>query len=194
MVERECESCGAGFPIREVDAARGRGKFCSRACQAKGQSRRIDCSCEQCGAEFSLNAAAVARGEGRYCSKRCYGDSKIVARPDRGSGSIPKSKRQRAKYWGVDYEPYSRQAIFERDNFVCGLCFGIIDSALEYPHDMSASIDHIVPMSLGGSNIPDNVQAAHLVCNRSKNNRESDQLQQHERVELLKLFSAFANA
>jgi 5-methylcytosine-specific restriction endonuclease McrA len=33
---------------------------------------------------------------------------------------------------------------------------------------MSASLDHIVPVSLGGAHVPGNVQLAHLICNNIK--------------------------
>jgi len=36
---------------------------------------------------------------------------------------------------------------------------------------MSVSLDHIVPVSLGGMHSMANVQCAHLFCNLSKNNR-----------------------
>lgn len=68
-------------------------------------------------------------------------------------------------------EPYDREAIFERDGWTCGLCQGPIDPALVFPHPMSKSIDHIVPLSLGGDDSSDNVQAAHLGCNCAKGNR-----------------------
>ena len=182
-----CTVCGSDFTIKAASVKRGEGKFCSRKCHAAGRRRPVNCVCEQCGDVFVLHESAVQRGEGRYCSKRCYGDSKIVSTESRAEGPIPKSRRQRALHWGVEYELYNRQGIFERDNFMCGLCLEPIDPTLEYPNPGSASIDHILPMSLGGSTAPDNVQAAHLSCNLSKQNRYTDQLQHSDRVELFKL-------
>jgi 5-methylcytosine-specific restriction endonuclease McrA len=59
-------------------------------------------------------------------------------------------------------------AIFERDGWKCGLCGDPVDSDLSYPHPQSASLDHIVPISRGGPHTYDNVQCAHLSCNRDK--------------------------
>jgi 5-methylcytosine-specific restriction endonuclease McrA len=42
---------------------------------------------------------------------------------------------------------------------------------LHYQHPKAVSIDHIVPLSLGGHNTKANVQLAHLGCNISKGNR-----------------------
>ena len=68
-------------------------------------------------------------------------------------------------------EPYTREEIFERDNWTCALCEDPIDPELKWPESESASIDHIVPISHGGDDTPANVQAAHLRCNISKGNR-----------------------
>lgn len=52
---------------------------------------------------------------------------------------------------------------------VCGICGRPIDSGLKYPHPMSKSLDHIVPIKLGGHPFArDNMQAAHLMCNLQK--------------------------
>lgn len=52
---------------------------------------------------------------------------------------------------------------------VCGICGMPVDFSLKYPHPLSACIDHIVPVSKGGhpSDI-DNLQLAHMMCNRQK--------------------------
>lgn len=52
---------------------------------------------------------------------------------------------------------------------VCALCGRPVDFSLKFPHPMSATIDHIVPVSKGGhpSDIY-NLQLAHLSCNRAK--------------------------
>jgi hypothetical protein len=72
----------------------------------------------------------------------------------------------------ADASPYERQMgscfspqdIFERDEWVCGICDGDIDPDLG-KHPMSACIDHIVPLKDGGENTPENVRAAHIACN-----------------------------
>ena len=43
-------------------------------------------------------------------------------------------------------------------------------SVKEAPHPMSLSIDHIIPLSLGGTHEPKNVQVVHLICNSTKSN------------------------
>lgn len=58
-----------------------------------------------------------------------------------------------------------RQFIFERDNYVCGICQKPIE-----PGD-AIHVDHIFPWSKGGSDEPDNLQAAHGSCNVRKGAR-----------------------
>lgn len=55
---------------------------------------------------------------------------------------------------------------------ICALCGKPVDFSLKFPHPMSPTIDHIVPISKGGhpSDI-DNLQLAHLSCNRAKANK-----------------------
>ena len=66
---------------------------------------------------------------------------------------------------------------------VCAICGKPVDFSLKYPHPLSPTIDHIIPLDKGGhpSDI-DNLQLAHFTCNRQKSNRltprkEADQQQ-----------------
>ena len=63
------------------------------------------------------------------------------------------------------------QQVIEKSNGLCGLCGQPVDLALKGPDPASASVDHIDPISLGGSDTLDNVQLAHFWCNSSKCNR-----------------------
>lgn len=76
-----------------------------------------------------------------------------------------KSDLRRARMHGVEYEPIDREKVFERDEWNCGLCGESIDPELKYPDRMSASVDHVIPVSEGGSHTMGNVHAAHWICN-----------------------------
>ena len=72
----------------------------------------------------------------------------------------------------------SEQGIFKknkkillRSGNICALCGGYIDKSLKFPHPMSASVDHIIPVSKGGKSTMDNLQLAHLCCNQSKSSK-----------------------
>jgi 5-methylcytosine-specific restriction endonuclease McrA len=59
---------------------------------------------------------------------------------------------------------YTRQFVIERDGLWCRLCGGDV-------HLSDVDIDHVVPVSLGGTDKLDNLQVTHSRCNRSKGNR-----------------------
>lgn len=52
---------------------------------------------------------------------------------------------------------------------ICAICGQPLHPELKYPHPLSSTVDHIVPVARGGSNYdPANLQAAHLICNVKK--------------------------
>ena len=80
-------------------------------------------------------------------------------------------RRRRAREANVESEPYDRVAVFVRDGWTCQLCGEPVDPDLRAPDPASPSIDHVVPISLGGPDTFANVQLAHLGCNAAKGNR-----------------------
>ncbi|MGN1276826.1 MAG: HNH endonuclease [Floccifex sp.] len=56
-----------------------------------------------------------------------------------------------------------------KEQCICGICGKPVDKKIKYPHPMSATIDHIIPIDRGGhpSDI-NNLQLAHFKCNRQK--------------------------
>lgn len=122
--------------------------------------------CKSCKARN--NRATTTKGVCRKCGKTCKFYVCDVCqyemiRKDR--------KKYRKRLQGVKSEPYTHNEIAERDGWRCQLCRKMVNKRLKYPHPMCASIDHIVPISKGGTDVRVNVQLAHLVCNVSKGNR-----------------------
>jgi 5-methylcytosine-specific restriction endonuclease McrA len=64
-------------------------------------------------------------------------------------------------------EKFRVRDIYERDGWKCGICHKKVNKKLSYPNPMSASLDHIIAIALGGEHAKVNVQLAHLVCNRN---------------------------
>ena len=81
------------------------------------------------------------------------------------------NRKRLALKMSVRHEDYVDNYIFERDGWICGICGRKINRRLKNPNPFSVSIDHIIPLSKGGDDSPTNVQAAHLRCNMSKNNK-----------------------
>jgi 5-methylcytosine-specific restriction endonuclease McrA len=68
----------------------------------------------------------------------------------------------------------------DRDGDKCGLCSKVmrfdVTTGPRGESDQGATVDHILPRSLGGDHDPANLQLAHWSCNRAKGNRGSQQL------------------
>lgn len=61
----------------------------------------------------------------------------------------------------------TRQLVIERDGSTCRLCGEPVELD-------QVDLDHLVPVSLGGTNHADNLRVAHASCNRARGNRESN--------------------
>jgi 5-methylcytosine-specific restriction endonuclease McrA len=68
-------------------------------------------------------------------------------------------------------EVFAPLDVHSRDEWTCQLCWQPIDPKVVWPDPMSASVDHIVPLSRGGQHSMINVQSAHLGCNSGKGDR-----------------------
>lgn len=88
-----------------------------------------------------------------YCSKR-----PACSEQCRALLSVRSKGMRRAK----------RKAILERDNWTCGICGESIDASEPVFSPRSATIDHIIPRARGGSDLAENLQAAHRECNLKK--------------------------
>ena len=83
------------------------------------------------------------------------------------------NRRRRALERGAPTEPYTGGLIIELYGSVCYLCSVEID--LDAPRlpgaegwEMSLHLDHVHPLSLGGSDLIENIRPAHAVCNLRK--------------------------
>lgn len=57
----------------------------------------------------------------------------------------------------------------------CGICGQPVDMSLKYPHPLSPTVDHIIPVSKGGHPTDiNNLQLAHRTCNRQKSDKIID--------------------
>ena len=78
---------------------------------------------------------------------------------------------------GAHRQAYARnkKRILATQN-ICGICGRPVDKSLKYPHPMSATIDHIIPVNgpgglRGHPSDLSNLQLAHFSCNRQKSDK-----------------------
>lgn len=66
--------------------------------------------------------------------------------------------------------------IAARDGQRCHICHRLVDMSLPGMHPKGPTIEHIIPVSHGGTNAPSNVVLAHRRCNQSRGNRTPSQM------------------
>ena len=81
---------------------------------------------------------------------------------------------QRARKAGARVvERVERRAVFDRDSWVCYLCHTSLDPQADVFDPLSATVDHVVPLSLAGEHTMANVRCACLGCNSRKQDHEA---------------------
>lgn len=71
-------------------------------------------------------------------------------------------------------EDIDHLTVFERDGWICQLCWTPIDPLIRFPDLRAASVDHVIPITCGGTHTYLNVQASHRYCNEAKSNGLTD--------------------
>jgi 5-methylcytosine-specific restriction endonuclease McrA len=174
----ECEQCGK--QVLAVDAYNGR--TCSEKCYRQMYSYH----CMFCGQLFvraDKRAALVCDSEvcrDAYAKHRWR--EYWAGNEDYRARSADRSAIRRALTSSDDADNVERMVVYERDNWTCHLCGKRIDRLLKWPDAMSASIDHVIPLSLGGAHTYDNIKAAHLKCNIGKGGANRCSLADVDRV------------
>lgn len=132
--------------------------------------------CEQCGEPFEAqNAVDRPRNPNKYCSRACTVEARrMYDHPRAASKASSRARKARVR---MTWDGVTDQQIFERDGWECripGCTLGPILRGLPWPGQFSPSIDHIIPLSLGGTDTAPNKRAAHLACNTRRGNRMDD--------------------
>lgn len=118
--------------------------------------------CGRCGEPFMSTAASFEQ-RSLYCSRSC-------------ARSQGKDRRRAAKREGFVADVHRRR-IFERDGWRCQICRKRVLRRKAVPHPRAPTIDHIIPLALGGTHEPSNCQLACFMCNcRKSSTGTGDQL------------------
>ena len=173
MVTKVCEFCNNEFIGNKIS------KFCSSECEKKHRIEKnkeefvpITKICKCCGGEFKTKYGQPKNVSycGYVCKKTMQNRKKDQAR----------YKRMRKN--GDFHTNITLDILIERDNNICGICgevcdkndFTMTDKGYFITGDKYPSIDHIHPISKGGTHTWDNVQLAHFRCNTLKHNKAGD--------------------
>jgi 5-methylcytosine-specific restriction endonuclease McrA len=98
------------------------------------------------------------RSDAKFCSEQCNNRAHAATRKMWQRLGIPKG----------DVPLVSRKYLADRDGLKCHLCNLRLSLLAKHPNPGYASIDHVIPLSAGGTNDLANLRLAHLVCNLRK--------------------------
>jgi len=163
--ERPCDRCGESFLVEPSQANTAR--FCSRDCQ----NQRILKDCAFCGA--IMEVVPTRADVQRFCDLKCYAKWQSVYKVGENSPSWTGGKRaawarsrvrRGAAIKATITENISRTHVILTYGHHCYICNRALTRR-------EISIDHVIPLSRGGSHTLDNLRVCCKSCNSRKYNR-----------------------
>lgn len=142
-------------------------RFCSWQCAQSYRAVRRNGASPNSHGRWSASRCVICSSEFQTgvwncttCSPKCQQSLKRMA-----------DARRRALQAGAFVEDVVRESVFAADGYLCHLCGAKVDLAKTAPHPSSPTVDHIVPLSKGGSHERANCRTAHFGCNARKQDR-----------------------
>jgi len=121
-------------------------------------------TCIRCYEDFTVEDSITG-----FCSDMCYQHWTDSLCFTANCNTKFYSKKRRQKIMSGD--KINRIVLSEEFGWVCQLCFSDIHPNSRFPDVMSSTVDHIVPLAVGGTHTFENVQPAHLKCNLKKGDK-----------------------
>jgi len=136
------------------------------------------CTCKECGTKYHwtmywMNTSACSI----ECKQKRLREATRKARLKQKKNpnyKRLKNHKERARYYGVKYERVDIESIFIRDNYQCKGCGTNVVRSKRYKPNQ-ATIDHMTPLSRGGSHTWDNLITLCHQCNSNKNDKTWDE-------------------
>jgi hypothetical protein len=158
---RNCRECNREYAPKQ----RTESFFCSRVCKDKNRrekdkAKRLASKTERLCVGCNETIPRSARADKKWCSEECA---------SRVRGHTMNTQRRIRTNEAI--QNFKRIDIYERDGWICQLCKKAVNPKLSFPSPACASLDHVIPLSRGGSHQATNVQLAHLRCNTSRGNK-----------------------
>lgn len=169
LTRRSCRKCEVAFAPNT-----SRQVFCSTRCQRNFNRDRVGkpaCGEGECGKPVRAKGLCSWHYRKQHPNRATWSNGTVETRR---AHLRKKTQKRRALQRDPNAELIDRDAVGERDGWRCGICRRGVDRTLAYPDPMSASLDHIVPLSLGGEHRLTNVRISHLTCNTARGNRADD--------------------
>lgn len=169
-----CEWCGKKYAAKNKYQ-----KYCCKECGYEGNKRLQrqqwaeryvpkKIKCKECGLEFMTECGDT---HSVFCCQTCADKYKRRRehQGERHKAYMKRCKRTRDKQLvrqtvgAVSYE-----ALYERDKGICGICGLPVHEDKFVDNSWGGTVDHIIPVSVGGAHGMSNCQLAHRICNSLK--------------------------
>ena len=159
-------------------------QYCSKGCLYLGQQSRKHGKGAEESAAIYLGQLAALRVWFFHCvdcgdvfthRRKTYGKTPLCRKCSRRrylEHNARKNHNRRAPGRPV----LSVYQLAERDGCRCNICGRKVDLHLSGRAKYGPTIDHLTPISLGGTNDADNLALAHRLCNSARGNRDPAQL------------------
>ena len=171
---RQCEWCDTTFTTPYPNK-----KYCSDSCCYNGNLRDkrkqwADAYvprtfiCKECGAEFTTECGSPRTA---FCCDVCAEtyERKREHATTRHKQYMRGKKAERERQIARAFiEAVSFESIYNRDCGVCQICGLPVHPTKGVDNSWDGTIDHIVPLSVGGEHSMANCQLAHRICNSIK--------------------------
>lgn len=179
---RNCAICRSLYAARTMNQ-----KYCSSECQGRSFiSKPIEETfrCAECGNQFLRGGKSGNHSDQIFCSERCR----------RNSARRDAKARRRAKcgqYDGME-QRIRFSDVWDRTGGRCHVCGGL---CARHPErfELKPTIDHIVPLSMGGTHLIDNAGIAHFVCNSFKGSQTMNESIREASIAAVAMFKSGLN-
>lgn len=178
IYRRECAWCGSPF-----ETTLSKKKYCSSDCAYKGNLRHKreqwanqyipkTYVCKECGTKFTTECG---NKHSVFCCQTCAEkyERRQEHQTERHKAYIKECKLRREKQMRQQYAGLvSYDALYQRDYGVCQICGMAVHPDKFCDDSWGGTIDHIIPLSVGGEHSMSNCQLAHRICNSLKGKSE----------------------
>ena len=163
-----CDACGKA--LRATHTSKRSGPRKCRPCSYHGQGGyKRGCRCEVC---VEAERDRFRRFNDRLRAEHGVSYRTFWEKRERERTGV-RPRRAGGKHW---IDRAVRLAIYERDNWTCHLCGEGIDPDAHWNDDRGASLDHLIPRSLGGTDEPDNLRTCHRACNSRRGVKDLEEV------------------
>jgi 5-methylcytosine-specific restriction endonuclease McrA len=128
----------------------------TRVATSISRARFISGRCSVCGVWITIDVA-TGGASSNVCGHKCFKRKHRLLRRSRVVSVITE-----------EVHPYK---VYERDGWLCYLCGEGLDKRSAVPAPLAPTLDHVVPLVMGGSHTYSNIRSAHFICNCLKRDR-----------------------